>query len=230
MVKIGVPLKYGHLADGRCNLYMVERVRRTLQKAGAFIIPIIPVQDGDYCDTKYDQFNELTDEDKRVIDDYLNMVDGVFFSGGHKITPYDRYLLEECIKRDIPTLGVCLGMQMMSCYKEDYITLEKIDSSINHHQDEDYGFTHKVSINKDSKLYDILGKEEVLVNSFHKFHVLENDIYDTVAFSEDGYIEGIELKNKKFNIGVQWHPEISYEFDDDSKKIIDYFINICKEK
>ena len=105
VVKIGVPLKYGHLADGRCNLYIAERVRRTLQNAGAFVIPIVPVQDVDYCDTKYDQFNELTDEEKNIIDEYLDMVDGIFFSGGYKITPYDRYLLERCIERDIPTLG-----------------------------------------------------------------------------------------------------------------------------
>ena len=38
------------------------------------------------------------------------------------------------------------------------------------------------------------------------------------------------LKDKKFILGVQWHPEISYDFDENSRKIINYFINKCKEK
>ena len=58
----------------------------------------------------------------------------------------------------------------------------------------------------------------------------ETNEYLVNALSEEGYVEGIELKDKKFNIGIQWHPEISYDFDEDSKKIIDYFINICDKK
>ena len=33
---------------------------------------------------------------------------------------------------------------------------------------------------------------------------------------KDGYIEAIEFSSDFFNIGVQWHPEISYDFDDNS--------------
>lgn len=45
---IGVPLRYQKLNDGRAIVYMSERLRRTLQKAGAFVYPISPVQDVDY--------------------------------------------------------------------------------------------------------------------------------------------------------------------------------------
>ena len=116
----------------------------------------------------------------------------------------------------------------MSCYKEDF-KVYKNDTDINHCQEDDMSFTHKVKILKDSKLYDILGKEEVLVNSFHNYHVSIDNDYSVVATSSDGFIEGIELSSATFNIGIQWHPEISYDFDEDSRKIIDYFINICNE-
>jgi imidazoleglycerol phosphate synthase glutamine amidotransferase subunit HisH len=54
------------------------------------------------------------------------MVDGIVFPGANKITTFDEYLLERCIEKDIPTLGICLGMQLMS-YKERYFKPVKIE-------------------------------------------------------------------------------------------------------
>ncbi len=229
MVVIGIPLRYSHLEDGRCILYLGEKVRRSFQKVDAFILPIVQVQDVDYADCKYDEINELTDKEKEDVDKYLDMVDGVVFPGGFKTTKFDQYLLERCIERDIPTLGICLGMQLMSSYKSNFYVYPN-ESEINHKQENDDVLTHKVIVNKDSYLYKILEKDEIMVNSFHRYHVGTNDYFDVSARSEDGYIEAIELKGKKFVMGVQWHPEISYDFDDNSRKIIDYFIDICKNK
>ncbi len=226
---IGVPLRYQCLSDGRPILYMSETVRRSIQKAGGVIFSLTPVQDVNYFYTKGNEFPELTEEEKMLISDMLDKCDGVLFPGGIKFTPYDRYLLEVVIEKKIPVLGICLGMQMMSCYNED-ICLKENDSDINHKQESDEGFSHKVKINKNSRLYDILGKEELLVNSFHKYHVTSNNIYKTVALSEDGFIEGMEYPGDSFNVGVQWHPEISYSFDEDSRKIIDSFISAARNR
>ena len=229
MIKIGIVLRYSKLDNGRDILYMSERLRRTVQKAGGFVIPIVQVQDVNYNSTKYNEFDELLEEEKKNIDYYLNMVDGVIFPGGHKVTPFDKYVLNRCVELDKKVLGICLGMQLISSYNKEFKTYLN-NTYIDHDQEDDNILTHKVSINKDSKLYEIIGLEEILVNSYHDYHIedITDDLYVS-ALSEDGFIEGVEIPSKTFIMGIQWHPEISYEFDINSKKIIDYFIKICGE-
>lgn len=224
---IGIALRYQKLVDGRPIVYLSERLRRTVQLAGGFVYPICPVQNVDYYYTKGNEFLELSEEEKEVIDFNLSQCDGLVFPGGIKFTPYDRYLLEVAIEKKIPILGICLGMQMMSCYQGE-VNLTQIDTGSVHWQETDNELTHKVRIDKNSKLYEILGEEEISVNSFHRMKASSNEIYKSVAFSEDGLIEGIEYPSEVFNIGVQWHPEISYEFDENSRKIINAFIESAK--
>lgn len=223
MPVIGVPVRYDYSKDeGKTILYIYESVRRSLQAAGAEVFLILPIQDIDQLETKNSDFPPFTDEEKIKINRILDRCDGLFLPGGIKFTPFDRYILDYTIKNDVPTLGVCLSMQMMSCYEED-IDLEKIESDINHQQPhEDY--VHDVNINEYSKLYKILGKNNLTVNSSHSYKATPNHVYEVVAMSPDGIIEGLEHPTCAFNIGVQWHPEKTYSINEDSKRIIDTFI------
>ncbi len=226
---IGIPLRSEVDDNGRAYQYMFEAIRRSILKAGGLVFPIAPVQDIDYYTTPNSRWPQLNDEEKEIIDIYLSLIDGLFIQGGTKFCQYDRYLLDRAIELNIPVLGVCVGMQIMSCYREDTVAfplVENEDLHYNHHDQ----YAHKVTISHDSKLYEIIGKDELTVNSFHRRHVTPNEIYKTVAVSEDGVIEAMELPGAEFNFGVQWHPEIMYDYDEDARRIIDYFIDYCAAK
>ena len=68
--------------------------------------------------------------------------------------------------------------------------------------------------------------EQIGVNSYHHQAVktLSPD-FQKMAVSEDGLIEGIYMPSRNFIMGVQWHPEFSYEVDENSRKIIHAFVS-----
>lgn len=226
---IGIPLRCARLEDNRPIMILGETIRLTIQKAGGIMFPIIPVQNVNYVETRNKDFPPLQDEEKQLLKKMLSHCDGIIFPGGKKFTPQDRYLLQCAIDMKIPVLGICLGMQMMACHNSDVVIDENKPSEINHFQETEDALTHEVSISKDSKLYNILKEEKIKVNSFHRRHILNPKEYNVIARSSDGLIEAIEYPSDVFNVGLQWHPEISYDFDINSKKIIDYFINECSK-
>ncbi len=224
---IGVPLRYQKLVDDRPIVYMSERVRRTIIQAGGFVYPISPIQDIDYISTRGNVFPAPTEMEEEIIRMNVKACDGILFPGGMKFTKYDRVLYKIAIEEKVPVLGVCLGMQLMSCHNGE-IDLTDIGND-RHDQKDDTVLTHKVILAEDSKLFKIIGEKEFMVNSFHTRQASPVGEYKVVGYSDDGIIEAIEYPGDTFNIGVQWHPEISYQFDNNSKKVIDAFIEEAKK-
>lgn len=210
--------------------YIFDDMRRSIIDLGGEVLMLLPVQNIDYYKTRIRDYQDFTLEEEKQIIKWLKMCDGIVLPGGSKMTNYDRYVLDYAIKNNIPILGICLGMQIMSCYNED-IELKEINNSfINHKQETTDGVSHSVKISQNSLLYRILNKEEIMVNSFHTKQIIPNHLYKNVAYAEDGVIEAIEYDKNTFNIGLQWHPERNYKDDINSKLILESFIKSCKEK
>ena len=68
-----------------------------------------------------------------------------------------------------------------------------------------------------------MGEENIDVNSVHN-DIVDFEMNDLVinAISDDGVIEGVEYPNKKFILGLQWHPE--YLRDENSEKVLSRFV------
>lgn len=213
----------------RSYFYIFEGLRRCIYNLGGEVLLLLPPSKEDCYKTRYSELKEFTLEEKESIKRWLDMCDGVIFPGGFKLTKYDRFALDYLNEKDIPVLGICLGMQILSSYKEDLCFTDVEKSDIIHNQETPTGVSHEVTIDKNSKLYSILKKEKIMVNSFHKKKATPNKYYKTVAYAPDGVIEAIELQDKTFSIGVQWHPEKNYEEDENSRLIMEAFINASRK-
>lgn len=123
----------------------------------------------------------------------IDLCDGFILQGGNEYYEIDLLITKYLYDKNIPTLGICLGLQIMGVLNGGYL----ID--INNH----LNTKHKIKIKKDSKLYEIIKKEEIIVNSRHKSILAKTNL----DISTYDIIEALEDKNKNFFIGVQWHPE-----------------------
>lgn len=175
--------------------------------------------------------------DEKMIPDALEMCDGLLVPGGSRIRPVDFEIVDYFYKKKKPILGICMGMQLLAMYsvnlKEKKRILKRIDNGFNHWPIEllrsnNTSLVHKDLVVKNSKMYDILNRETIEVNSVHHYTISEvGDLFDVSIVSEDGLIEGIECKDSNyFMMGVQFHPEILPQFNELFKR----FIIECKKK
>lgn len=82
-------------------------------------------------------------------------------------------------------------------------------SGMPHWQDADYDKpTHFVNIVRSSKLGEMFEEQRLATNSMHHQGVCEvAPLLDAVAYGPDGLVEAVEVKDRTFMLGVQWHPE-----------------------
>ncbi len=163
----------------------------------------------------------------------LERLDGLILSGGGDIHPQffqgePHPLIEEVdVERDAleltlarraaesqkPLLGICRGCQVLNVALGGtlytHIPDQRQDSLDHSRPDaERRALAHAVHLQPQSLLAEILGQEMLQVNSLHHQGIASvgNGLRPN-AWAEDGLIEGIELPQAPFVIGVQWHPE-----------------------
>lgn len=183
----------------------------------------------------------------------LNLIDGLLIPGGDDIDPkyfkedphpsvvlIDPEIIEfqmgffnKALNKGIPVFGICAGLQIINiaCGGNIYQDItSQYSNPIKHKKNgnEKKDPFHNVKIEENSKLYNILQKGEVSVNSTH--HQALKDVAEgfmVTARSVDGIIEAIESRKHRFVIGVQWHPEDLYRRNNLFLKLFERLVSEC---
>jgi len=179
----------------------------------------------------------------------LDKVDGLIFCGGGDIDPnhYNGtnhetiYMVDEerdkgefdllkCVMDSgLPTFAICRGIHTINValggtLYEDLPDL--VGDKVNHRLPPREPVAHVVNINPDTRLIQILNESEVSPMSWHHQGIkkLAPGLIAS-ALAPDGVIEGIEMPDHPWLLGVQWHPELTAETDEKQQALYNAFIN-----
>ena len=169
-----------------------------------------------------------------AFEETLDALDGLLLSGGSDLDPSlygaephpetngvsterDRAelaLLEGALERDMPVLAVCRGSQVLNvALGGDLVQhLPDVLGSDRHKHTPGAFADHDVELEPTSRLAAILGERAPVKSHHHQgFGRLGRGLRGA-AWADDGTLEALEHAERRFALGVLWHPEEGADF------------------
>ncbi len=175
----------------------------------------------------------------------LDGLDGLVLTGGTDIDPalfgeerephtddpdrerdrLEMELLTHALDRDLPVLAICRGMQLFNVFHSGTL-IQHLEHSKRHsvrekppHED-----VHSVRICPGTRAAAIYRDANYGVNSRHHQGVdrVGKDLLVS-GVSDDGLVEILERPDRRFAIGVQWHPEDRVEHCPADRRLFEAF-------
>lgn len=161
-------------------------------------------------------------------DSVLERLDAVVFAGGADLDPElygqrahaqttglraerdaaELPLMRAALDRDLPVLGICRGMQVMSVVRGGSLE-QHLPDVVGHDRHRPapgvYGL-HEVRLAAGSRLHAILG-DSVSVPSYHHQGLSSPGSLAVTGWADDETPEAVEDPARRFAVGVLWHPE-----------------------
>jgi putative glutamine amidotransferase len=137
----------------------------------------------------------------------------------------DELLMQDAANLHKPIFGICYGLQSWNVWRGGTL-IQDLHTGVDHKPGRQVIEAHRVSVDPDSQIAGIAGATELPVNSSHHQALDQpGDGLRVVARSiEDGVIEAVEGTGEQFVLGVQWHPERTFDADPTSKALFSAFI------
>ena len=205
----------------------VDEIRYLIVENGGIAIMLLPTEatlkfnDNDIKDNTI-----LSDEEKEELYRQIDLCDGFILQGGLYSSNYEIEMAKRIIELDKPLIGICAGFNNIL----RALGTDVIEDKTKSHDIYDKNYRHEITVIKDTKLYELINKNKYSVNSIHSMIAPKEKVekYAKISsISYDGLVESFELNNKKFVIGIKWHPELMLE-DEVTKKIFKVFIEECR--
>jgi putative glutamine amidotransferase len=201
--------------DQRAALLPLSYVE-AVQRAGAVAV-ILPPD------------HELSGEPEQA----LELFDGLMLAGGADIDPasyeqephpetvetvperdaFEIALTRAAIEHDVPVLGICRGMQLINVARGGTL-VQHLPDHVGHEEHRRVvgsfdGADHDVVLAEGSLAAHAAGEHAHATKSHHHQGVdrLGEGLLLSGTSSIDGLAEAIELPDRRFVLGVQWHPE-----------------------
>jgi putative glutamine amidotransferase len=163
----------------------------------------------------------------------LELIDGLLLAGGADLDPasygqaahvetkdavperdvFEIALTRAAIERDLPVLGICRGMQLINVALGGTL-IQHLPEHLGHEEHRRVsgsfdGSDHDVDVLDDTLAMRVIGAAGHATRSHH--HQGIDRVGDGLRVSAtspfDDLVEAVELPDRSFVLGVQWHPE-----------------------
>jgi putative glutamine amidotransferase len=153
----------------------------------------------------------------------------------------DYLLLEHAEKYGKPVLGICFGVQSLNAWRGGSLIQDLTPLPVNHSAGSKVAIAHTAVVAKDSMLASLLTPEEapevdgflrLPINTSHHQSVAapgaglrivarcpDDGVIEAVEIDRDDSMFHVEHRHPQFVLGVQWHPERSFEISAASRAL-----------
>jgi len=188
-------------------------------------------------------------------EDALEMLDALVIAGGGDVSPdvyggrthetlysvnpardsFELRVVREALeRRDLPTLGICRGMQIMNIALGGDLTPHLPDvfgESVPHRLPPRVPTTHSVRVERTGVFAEIFAEAELPVCSWHHQAVRRLGLgLRAAAHAPDGVVEAVVLEGHPFALGVQWHPEMQAADDPRQRRVFEALVERARAR
>jgi gamma-glutamyl-gamma-aminobutyrate hydrolase PuuD len=180
------------------------------------------------------------------LEETLDALDGIVFSGGADLDPSiygadahpetdepqarrdecELDLLRGALERDMPTLAICRGFQLLNVARGGDLVQHLPESVGNddHKQIPGEFAEHPVEVKDGTRLAGIVGAGGGVTSHHHQAVGRVGDGLVETAWAADGTLEAVEDPSRRFALGVQWHPEAA-----EDQRLFDELVTEARE-